>query len=184
MLLTVEEWETICEWQWRTTASLTWREFCWKNLVRFFITPLQKRHQVQGSRCWRMCGGENVNHFHIFWDCPSLTQYWQEIHEAMELVFGMPIPFRCEVMYLGHETLVMSSTDASLFRILMAACKKTFTKKWLRPQIPTLNDWVDIVHEIFIMERLTYSLRLKKDKFEKIWAKWIVYITPIRQDFV
>lgn len=64
--ITQESWEKICHLQWVSTCSNTWREFCWKNITRFFITPIQKRHRGNGDACWRLCGTTGANHFHIF----------------------------------------------------------------------------------------------------------------------
>lgn len=66
---------------------------CWKNTVRFFVTPIQKQHQGSGS--------EEANHFHIFWDCQVIRTFWKEIHKHIKNVFGVNIPFKCESMYLG-----------------------------------------------------------------------------------
>lgn len=67
MMLSVEEGEETSEQQWRTTCSLSWRENSWKNIIRYFITPAQKKYQ--DTRCWRLCGGIKVNYFHVFWEC-------------------------------------------------------------------------------------------------------------------
>uniref|UniRef100_A0A8C9XT72 Reverse transcriptase domain-containing protein n=1 Tax=Sander lucioperca TaxID=283035 RepID=A0A8C9XT72_SANLU len=66
--ITEECWEHICKIQWVSTGSNVWREFCWKSIMRFFITPVQKRYRGNGDACWR-CGGCGANHYHIFWDC-------------------------------------------------------------------------------------------------------------------
>ncbi|KAF7643008.1 hypothetical protein LDENG_00246630, partial [Lucifuga dentata] len=71
-----------------------------------------------------------------------------------------------------------------LFRILSAASKKAITKKWLKPEIPSINDWIDVIYKVYIMERITLSRRLQQDKFEEVWEKWIRYITPISPSFV
>ncbi len=72
LVISEEEWEDIRKLQWKTTTSHSWREFGWKNIMRFFITPAQKRHQGSGTSCWRMCGSDLANHYHLFWDCPKL----------------------------------------------------------------------------------------------------------------
>lgn len=46
--ISVEEWEKSCEIVWETTCSNMWREFNWKNQVRYFITPAQKKYSVDG----------------------------------------------------------------------------------------------------------------------------------------
>lgn len=56
---------------WRThntcTNSRIVREFSWKNLARFFITPKIKSRQLKKNiPCWRDCGIMNVDHTHVF----------------------------------------------------------------------------------------------------------------------
>ena len=42
------------------------------------------------------------------------------------------------------------------------------TKKWLnRGGAPTCVDWFNVMHEMFVMENLTFALRLKIDIFDK-----------------
>lgn len=48
--LSEEAWVTVCTIQWQTTASLKWRESCWKNVVRFFNTPAQKKYFFQETQ--------------------------------------------------------------------------------------------------------------------------------------
>jgi len=44
------------------------------------------------------------------------------------------------------------------------------TRKWLNPIPPALEGWQGINLEI---ADLTYSLRIQKVEFYKIWEKWI-----------
>ena len=68
--------------------------------------------------------------------------------------------------------------------ILLAACKKAITRKWLKQQAPLIDDWIDIVYEIYKMERLTYYLKLRQEDFTSIWFEWNIYIAPRRADFI
>ena len=115
----------MCAIQWSSTSSSMWREFCWKNIVRFFITPQQKAHFGDGSSCWRLCGENSANHFHIFWSCQVLTPYSQEIHKHVNNVFSSSIPLRCDTVYMGDIQLERwSNNDKKLAHILLAASKK------------------------------------------------------------
>lgn len=89
LVLSKEDWEYLCEIQWKTSNSTLRREFCWKTLIRFFITPAQKRHYSNSAICWRQCGCLKANHFHIFWSCSLLLPYcWQEvIHNSAKKCF-------------------------------------------------------------------------------------------------
>ena len=123
-VLSKEEWHMACQAQWKTTSSLIWREFSWKTLVRFFITPLQKRHRTGSSLCWRRCQCTEAGHHHVFWSCPVLTDYWQNIHQTLEEVFRFTIPFRFDVLYLGNVPQSVRSTDRALMLTLLTASKK------------------------------------------------------------
>ena len=37
--ITEEDWYNVCKVQYSATCSRVWREFVWKSIVRFFITP-------------------------------------------------------------------------------------------------------------------------------------------------
>lgn len=44
--LSVSDWQSMCRTQHTSTSSKEWREFGWKNLIRFFITPHIKTKQL------------------------------------------------------------------------------------------------------------------------------------------
>ena len=54
----------------------------------------------------------------------------------------------------------------------------------MKTEVPKVEDWVEVIHNIDVMERLTFSLRLEVDKFRRLWENWIEYIKPIRSDFI
>ena len=137
-----------------------------------------------GVGCWRLCGLNEANHLYVFWECPLLVPYWREIHTNLEAVFGVNIPFKCDTLYLGNIPFEMwNSDDRKLMLILLVASKKAITRKWLKPEPPTVDEWIDIIHDIYIMEKLCFSLRIQKEKFLWIWTRWTEYVKPIRSDF-
>ena len=89
-VITEEEWLNSCSVQSTSTHSGLWRDFCWQNLVRYFITPklkcVQTGETVRGP-CWRNCGEQLADHFHIFWSRPAIQPYWQEIIQVIQNKF-------------------------------------------------------------------------------------------------
>ena len=166
----------MCGVQHATTNSGTWREFGWKNLMRYFITPKIKSKQGdnQGT-CWRYCGTNEAHHSHVFWECGMLQPYWAAIHENISKILGYGIPKEFDVMYLGNLAEHIGDEDIYLARILMVAAKKAITRLWLQATPPTERQWVGIIGEIKVMEKMTYKLRVKEGLFEKRWEKWINY---------
>ena len=74
------EWESSwVPWQ-KCLSSPTWREFSWKLRARYFKTPLiiASYDSNCSPLCWRGCG--ITGYFsHIFWDCPKLQKFWEEV---------------------------------------------------------------------------------------------------------
>ena len=47
LVLSEEDWEYLCEIQWKFSNSKLWREFCWKTLIRFFYHSSSKKTLFQ-----------------------------------------------------------------------------------------------------------------------------------------
>lgn len=130
-----------------------------------------------------MCGSNRANHTHIFWECPKVQTYWQEIHKCLENIFHNSIDFSFSSLYFGlTNSKLKNKTDKYLMNILLIASKKAITRKWLQPEKPEINEWFEIVYDIYKMQTLTMNLRLQAEKFKETWSKWVDYILPSRPD--
>lgn len=174
--ITVEEWVNMCKTQFSSTNSRMWREFCWKNLVRFFITPKIKSRQLKTDQpCWRQCGHKGVGHAHMFWLCPKLQEYWKDIHSTIESILCFDIPKTCPFLLLGNIPEDWLTKDKYLIKIFLAASKKAITRRWYQQDPPSKENWLDIIKEIHSMESLTFVLRLQEDKSQQLWEKWTFF---------
>ena len=175
LLISEEDWLDVCRSQWKCSSSLSWREFSWKFMVGFFITPKQKAHFTGGeAACWRQCGHQEANHWQIFWECPVVESFWAELHKVLSGLFNTNLPLQFSTLFLGNADLQVTA-DEYLFDILITAGKKALTRRWLLPDPPTIQEWISIVNDVYLMERITSSLRLQKITFTKRWAKWVKY---------
>ena len=179
--ITLEEddWLNICSVMSSTSSSGLWREYAWKNIIRFFITPRRKYVQngsPESGVCWRLCNNTMADHFHIFWDCPAIQSYWREVVSEINTVMGFETELNFTNIYLGNISSELCTADKYLLKILLVASKKALTKKWLTQTPPTKREWTAIVQDIFEMEKLTFSVRLCMDKFCTYWLKWILHM--------
>ena len=172
-----EEWLIIWKTQHSSTSSRIWREHCWKNAIRFFVTPKTKsKHLSVAQPCWRKCGAVNVDHTHIFWLCIRITQFWENVYLIIKNVLGYDIPLTFKVMYLGVMTGdIVIREDRYLLKILLAACKKTITRRWYKTDPPTQEEWLKIVKEIYVMEHLTHCVKIQEEQFHEKWKKWTMF---------
>ena len=185
VLITDEEWKDICMTQCTSTNSKQWREFNWKNVVRFFITPKIKGG-FEGTQqpCWRGCGQMDVGHGHIFWDCRKLADFWQTIWQLIKKIIGYGIPRTCTTLYLGQlGPDITQREDEFLIKIFLTASRKTITRLWYKTDPPTKEQWMSTVDELLFMEKLTHKLRLQEPSFKKKCHKWTDFKDTEKNNF-
>lgn len=122
--------------------------------MRFSATPkLESKQQAfQGhDKCWRQCGQTIADHFHIFWACPLIQPYWQELAGEIQSILGLKLDFSFITLYLGKILVGLMAQDIYFYKALLAARKKAIKRKWLQTNLPARNDWITIVKEIQCM---------------------------------
>ena len=120
-----KEWYHMCETQCTSTNSLIWREFGWKNLTRYFITPKIKSRQLAIQQaCCRLCGGNEADRACIFWNCIKIRIYWQNVNSVVKNVLGYEIPNTSPVMYLGNIEKVVMKKDLYLTKCYSQQARK------------------------------------------------------------
>ncbi len=173
----VEDWTHAWETQCSTTNSLTWRDFGWKSLICFFITPKQKSKWTRTQLpCWRECGSMQVDYAHVFWLCPQIRSFWEKTGRLLSKLLGLNSIESFVVLYLGAIPKGLCKGDTYLLKILLVACKKAVTKCWLQINPPSMDLFINTVSAIRSMEMMTLTLRLQKDKGEHYWRKWDCYL--------
>lgn len=63
--------------------------------------------------------------------------------------------------------------------MLLAASKKTITRKWLKTEAPTIGEWIKIVQDMYTLEKLSFALKGRRDLFFRTWSKWTDYVKPV-----
>ncbi len=53
-----------------------------------------------------------------------------------------------------------------MLTVLLVTHKRALTKKWLKKDSSTINEWIDLVYSIYKIERIMYKLRSKFDILE------------------
>ena len=128
--ITEEEWIIICSGIHKIIGSLFWREFSWKIIIQFFLTPNNMRKYIGNSNCWRNCGENNADYLHMFYSCKTIQTFWREINTILESVFKKKLQIKAENALLGKLPTEITSEERFLFQIFRVAALKTITNQW------------------------------------------------------
>ena len=178
IIIADDEW--VGAWvSWRKClSSPSWREFSWKLRMRFFRTPLviSGFDKKASPLCWRGCG--LVGDFsHIFWDCPLLKLFWENVLREIGVILGFDNHLEPQQVILGDLPLVeVGENGLYLLRAMVLIAHKMITVNWLKPHPPTLEQWTQRLKTVNCMENITAKLQLRMDKYLQRWAPVIMYL--------
>lgn len=145
-----EAWGEICCFQWSSTNSMEWREHCWKNIVRYFKTTRKSiRIKVVLETMW-FIGGKSLPYILGLPQTEFILEWYPQ-----NIMYGIQNSYTPELGdTLGHVVFLKQRRDTKLLQALLAASKKSITRKGLNPMPPTVEDWYSIILEIFKIEKL------------------------------
>lgn len=142
---------------------------------RIVIAPHIKNKQLgKQQQCWRQCGQMNANHSHIFWSCIKIQTFWERVIQILEEILCYKISRDPQIVYIElipsyiiqKETYI--SSKSSYLHVKSP-------RRWWKCDPPRTGQWLDIVEEIYFMEKLTHYLRTKAGIHEQLWGKWTAY---------
>lgn len=127
--------------------------------------------------CWRECGMIG-DHSHIFWDCPKLVPFWRGVKAEIDRILGTDLPLNPRHFILDlYSEEVCNRNHMYLLHALLMAARKMVTLNWMKPQLPTLEQWKQKLREIYGMEALTAQVQLKTDLFQQRWRPLTMYFS-------
>lgn len=109
-----------------------------KLIHRAYYTPyrLQKMGSSFPPECW-ICGGTLGGFTHIFWTCPAITGFWEEVL-YINLVSDIPLQPSMSVCLLGLvEQLIPTVARHTMGSLLLFYARKAITLHWKKPAPPT-----------------------------------------------
>ena len=174
-----EVWENICSRCHMGVGSQVWKEFDWKVKIRYFRTPLVACVFKDNStnKCWRNCGMVG-DHTHIFWDCPKIQAFWKNVKGELENILETHIPMDPLLFLLEVLPDHMLTTDQCyILHVLLMVARKIITINWMKPDPPTIVQWLQKVRYVYMMEHMTAQLQLRLPIFIRRWKPVIVYLS-------
>jgi len=103
-----------------------------------------------------------------FFGAAPLWLHFGEILWVMETVFKRKMFLNFKVIHLCDlDGLKHTKWDKYLLRVLLVGCKKAPTRKWLKKDKLTVNEWIDVIYNIYVVDRITFKLGNQTDVLKR-----------------
>lgn len=109
---------------------------------------------------------------HIWWECPLMQPFWQEVHSIISQVTTYTLNYNPAQYLLYHTALPKQAYYKSLAMHMVNAPRLCIPIHWQSTDSPSIRDWLTRVVQIEKMEELVYTSQERIQKFSTIWACW------------
>lgn len=137
------EWKNLWNDVARFNSSSDLRDAHMKVMMDWYLHPVKLKQifPTSSDRCWRGCG--HLGDFtHIWWDCPTIRPYWEEILAQVKTILGYPIPDTMDSTLLGLRNPMLkyqTRADKRIMWLCLGAAKITLAAAWKKKEPPALS---------------------------------------------
>lgn len=140
----------------------------YKLLTRWYHVPmtLSLIYSPASDLCWRDCG-QRAMFLHMWWECPEIRSFWEDIRDHIAEVLEIDLPFL--LLHLHIIKVVLS-----LIYLMQLNVSYQFTE---RAHVPSLGDCFRKATEVMEAEEWIATCKGTQGSFDSIWASCGQYIT-------
>lgn len=173
--ITLSETEVATIWKRLSVTSVNSKllELNYKCMTRMYMTP-EKMHKINGERswlCWRGCG-EIGTMAHVWWTCPEMGLFWEEIKKFIREITHFDLPKDPKIFLFHLYDMPTKTYLRTLLPHFIDAAKTLIAKNWKRKERPTMREWFNKMNEIQELEYLRFSEGIKMEAYKIKWGVW------------
>lgn len=174
---TTQQREKVLALAHKSSIASHYQESGYKILTRWYRVPymLHKMNPSLSDRCWR-CGTEVGSMLHVFWSCPILRPFWEEVTSTIQSLTSVELKDNPAACLLHLTTRPTRKYKKTLTMQLLNAARACIPALWRDPLPPTRVLWYSKVNCILRMEELTATLQNKEEQFIDKWRPWRYFV--------
>lgn len=145
--------------------------------LHFSRTKLNRIFPSVSATCDK-CKSDDGTLGHLFWSCPKLRTFWDDIFHLYSEVYGKQLTPDSLLVILGCSnfsfTLPLMLQQALMFGMVIA--KRVILREWKSASPPCFRKWLNDMVSCVYLEEIRYTLSDAHHKFIDIWGPFIEYI--------
>lgn len=168
------QWQSAITWTHKSSYCANHREQFHKLLSRCCFTPLRlaKAYPTTTPFCWRSCGSTG-SLFHVFWSCPYLTPFWDNVRGLISQLTQILCPFQPEFFFLLLNIESVLPKNRRLVCNILHAARLLIARRWKSVDIPSLLELNNMVSMICIYEKTIATYKGSLQPFMHSWDSWL-----------
>ncbi|KAL2085077.1 hypothetical protein ACEWY4_018397 [Coilia grayii] len=176
---TDDEWmHVLCNSK-KMARDLRTRLVQFKIINKMYWTPakLFRVKLVNSPMCWKCTNDGTLTH--MLWECPKVQQFWISIHECIEGVVGVEVPFCIRLYVLGDPSVlkdILPSVEAEWVHTAIMLGKKLIVQQWKSTHAPSIRDWYNALSTVAAYEQISFTQLDRLNWYHCKWHKFIQHL--------
>jgi len=107
--------------------------------------------------------------FLCLWECPLVADFGNGVCDKLSIISKQKVtasPLMCLLGVLPSSCLEYSD----IFKTLMMLGRKTIMNKWVGTKPSLIKDWIILIKETILLEKIGNMLKGKSNSFQKLWT--------------
>lgn len=155
-----------------------------KLLGRWYRTPSQLAlfNKNLSAKCWH-CGESKGFYIHMWWDCPCVQKFWDNVIKEINKIIGKDVQLtkeNCITLKLKNKEL--KNNEEKAIKIILKAAHAVIALGW-----KDSNNWTSTKVDMYLAENLLFEiirdrrLRYSGERKEKAWNRgWDILLEKVK----
>lgn len=171
-----KQWLRVCKFAHKYSLSTRTQETAYKLLTHWYATPakLHLWFPQTPDTCWH-CQGDRGTLFHIWWQCPLISPYWDAVRGVIYQMTETRLKLDAACCLLHIADVSFHRYKNSLSKHLLNAAKALIPLFWKSSRVPSIQDWLHRIADVCSMEETVAQSCDNTERFHKTWTPWFLF---------
>lgn len=151
--------------------------------VHYSKSRLSKMYPQIIDQCER-CRSSPCDLSHTFFLCPMLKNFWSQFSTIISKALDIKVELNPYLAILGIpvNSTITSSTHSQILAFTSLIARRKILLNWKSPQAPLISHWLREVLSFLKLEKINFTIKGHKQKFEDKWGPFMTYCKSLPAD--
>lgn len=149
------------------------------HIIHYTNAKLARLFQDINNTC-NKCNLAPANHVHMFWSCPKLKIFWDNIFDTINNAYALTIPANPLSAIFGiHPDDDSPTTIKRALSFMTLLGRRLIWLNWKTTRAPSHIQWIREVLLNLKLEKLRFSLAGSLKRFTSVWNPLLTFVSTL-----